>query len=402
MYSLERLLNHFHLPHPHRRPTGLEALALNYTISQVAAGMLALFGVLFVFELGKDLMEGLKLVFLFFGLQRVVVGLMVPLVAELISRTGYRWMMFIGLISLALKAWILMQVTVNSLWLLGPALVLGGIAIAGYYLGYHGIFLNDNDDTRIGEQVGLITMSGRMALVVSPILAGFLVDRFSFSVMFGVAMSLLIISLGPLFLMPHHERQSQKFSFKQAVKLAKKRKFGGSVFWWYVENGIQAFFWPIFLFLVVGSHMTFGIIGSIVMVLNSLAVYGTGKLYDKRRLRQVYPLASAMVVVSFGLRFLASTTGLAGVADGLNRLVSPFWWMKIRRNALMIGEKVKAMVFAAAWEWVVTAGYLTALTGGFLLLRWSGGQWLWLLVPVTVSVFLAMRGEQKNEQKKTG
>lgn len=393
MYSLERILNHLYLRYPHRRPSGLEALAINFTISQVAVGMVSMFGVLFVFELGKNLMEGLMLVVGVFGLQRVVVGLVVAKVAELISRVGYRWMMFIGLISLALKVWILMQVTVIRMWLLVPALVLGGIAIASYYLGYHGVFLADNDDERIGEQVGLVTMLGRLALMVSPVLAGFLVENFGFAVMFGVAMSLLIVSLTPLFLMPHHERKSKKFSFKQAVKLVKKKKgFAQSVFWWHVENGIQTFYWPIFLFLAVKSHMTFGVIVSLVMMLNSLAVYGAGKVYDRRRLRRVYPVASVMLVGSFALRFMAGTVWGIGAADGLSRLVSPFWWMKIRRNALITGEKVKAMVFAVSWEWAVTAGYLVALLVGFGLLWWSGGEWLWLVVPVGVSVWLGAKG----------
>ena len=393
MYSLERILNHLHLPHPHRRPTGLEALALNYVISQVASGMLAMFGVLFVFELGESFMKGLSLVVIFFGLQRVVVGLVVPIVAELISRIGYRWMMFIGLMSLALKAFILMQVTLVSMWLLGPALVLGGIAIASYYLGYHGVFLNDNDDTRIGEQVGLVTMSGRLALMISPILAGWLIDRYSFAVMFGVAMSLLIVSLAPLFLMPHHERKNQKFSFKGAVRLLRKKKgFGRSVFWWHVENGFQAFYWPIFLFLAVGSHMSFGVIVSLVMMVNSLAVYGTGKLYDRRRLRRAYPVIGGLVALSFGLRFMTTTPVLVGMADGFHRLVSPFWWMKIRRNALMAGEKVKAMVFAASWEWAVTLGYLVSLGVGWLVMWLSGGQWLWLTLPAAIAVGMASKG----------
>ncbi|MEA3355166.1 MAG: MFS transporter [Patescibacteria group bacterium] len=391
MYSLDRLLHHFHIFRPRRKPTGFEALVVNYTISQVATGMLGIFGVLFIYELGHDLMSGLILVLGFFGLQRLAVGLMIPLAAKGITKIGYRWMMLVGLVSLAIKAFLLMQVTVNNLWLLMVILILGAMAIAGYYLGYHGIFLDDNDDDKIGEQMGLITMAGRMALIISPILAGWLIDNYGFSIMFGVAMSLLIVSLGPLFLMPHHKHNDQEFDFKKAIKLTKRSRFSKSVFWWHFENAIQAFYWPIFLFLILGSHIKFGIIASLVMIINSVAVYSSGKIYDKRPLKRGYLMATGLVSISYVLRFLSLNLACVVGADSLNRLVSPFWWMKIRRKALIAGEKVGAMVFAAAWEWLVTAGYLGGLLIGFVILKLSDGQWLWLAVPAIVGVVMGAK-----------
>jgi len=389
MYSLESMLHHFHLS-GRRRPSGFEALAINYTISQVASGMLAMFGVLFVYELGEKFNKGILMVLLFFGLQRVVVGLAVPLVAKFISRTGYRWMMFIGLSALAIKAWFLMQVSEYSLWLLIPALILGGVAIASYYQGYHGIFLDDNDDDRIGEQIGLLTLFGRMALIVSPILAGFLVDSYGYSVMFGVAMSLLIVSLTPLFLMDHHEHKPQKFVTKKLLSLIKKKdKNTRAIFWWYVENAIQTFYWPVFLFLVVGSHIRFGIIASLVMVVNSAATYMAGKTYDKRPLRRAFPLAGFLVATTDVLRYMSHTMFLAAGVDSINRIASPFWWMKIRRSALVAGEKVKAVVFAAVWEWIVTGGYMVGLLMGYMVLKISGGDWIWLGVPSVIGVLMA-------------
>jgi len=389
MYSLERMLHHFHLSEK-RRPSGFEALTINYTISQVASGMLSMFGVLFIYELGEKFNQGILMVFLFFGLQRVVVGLSVPLVAKFISKTGYRWMMFIGLSALAVKAWFFMQVSQYNLWLLIPALILGGVAIASYYQGYHGMFLDDNDDNRIGEQIGLLTLFGRMALIISPILAGFLVDSYGYSVMFGVAMSLLIISLTPLFLMDHHEHKPQKFAIKKVLSLIKqKNKYTVATFWWYVENAIQTFYWPVFLFLVVGSHIKFGLVGSLVMVVNSGAAYMAGKTYDKRPLRRVFPLAGFLVATTDVLRYMSHTMFLAAGVDSVNRMASPFWWMKIRRSALVAGEKIKAVMFAVVWEWMVTGGFLVGLVLGYVILKISGGNWIWLGVPSVIGVLMA-------------
>jgi len=388
MYSIDRLLRQVHFRK--KGLSGFRALEINYLINQLAMGMMGVFGVLFVFELGKDLLTGLKLVLVFFGLQRLVVGVVAPVIAKMIAKTGYRWMMLMGSLSLGTKAWLLMQVNRVDWSLLAGALLLGGIGTASYYQGYHGIFLDDNDDDKIGEQIGLMTMLGRLALVISPVLAGWLVEAYGFEVMFGTAMSLIIISLGPLFLMPHHDHRKQKFSLRHAVKLGVKRtSFSWSVAGWHIENAIQVFYWPVLLFLLLDSHLTFGLVGGLVMVVNSMAVYGAGKIYDKRPLRRGQLWMTGLVILSDIGRFFAPNIGVAVGADSMNRSVSPWWWMKIRRRALVAGEKLKTLEFAAIWEWSVTTGYLTGLVAGYGVLKLSGGDWRFLIIPAAVGAVMA-------------
>ena len=398
MYSLDRLLNHFHVPHPRRRPTGLEALMVNYPIFQLAAGMMASFGVLYVYLLGDGLMEGLSLILLFFGMQRLVVGLAAPVVAKMISKLGFRWMIFSSLAFFILKTLILIQMNHSNLWLMGPAVLFGGVAIAAYYMSYHGLFLTDNDDDKIGQQMGLVTMMGRMGVMMAPLLAGLLIQQYSYTVMFSVAIGLLILSSLPLFLMPHHDHKKEWFSVKKAVGLVKKKEgFLDSTMWWYFENGIQSFWWPILLFSLVGSFAKFGMIGSGVMITNSLAVFVAGRLYDKRKFRRGYPVFTGLVAVSNIMRYSSNSLGLGIASDGLNRISSPFWWMKIRRNALVDGENYSPMVFAAAWEWSVCLGYLLSLVVGFLILVFSNGEWQWLIVPAVVANVAAAVGVRKDE-----
>ena len=389
MYSLERLLHHFYIPG--RRSLGLMLLLINYSVSQLAAGMAGMFGVLFIFELGVSVVEGLVAVILFFGLQRLMVAITVPLMGRLIIRAGYRWGRLLGLGCLAIKLSLLTQVTSGDVWLLGPALVLGGLAISGYYLGYHGIFLDDNDDDRLGEQMGLITMTGRLSLVVAPFLAGFLIDNYGFALMFAVAVGLLVVSVVPLMLMPHHDHK-EGFEMKKVWRLLRAEPgMVGSVGWWHVVNTAQTFFWPILLFLLAGgSHIMFGLVGSLVMIINSLATYLTGKTYDRRPLRRGFWLAAGLVVVSNIWRYTAGSFIWAVGADGLNRLVNPFWWMKIRRYALGVGERVNSLVFAAGWELVVCGGYLVGLMAGGVLLITSGVRWWTLILLTTVGTVMSV------------
>jgi|GEM_PF-3172133 MFS family permease len=398
MHSLDRLSNYFHVPWATKRPTGFQALMANYAVFQLAAGMLASFGVLYIYLLGDDLMSGLKLMAVFFFLQRLVTALVVPLVGKMVFKLGYRWMVFMSILAMIAKTFILMKVNQTNLWLLGPALMLGGLSIAAYYVSYHGMFLTDNDDNKIGQQMGLVTMVGRMGVMIAPLLAGLLIQQYSYSVMFIVAIGLLMLSALPLFTLPHHDHSREKFEIKDAFKLLKKREgFLDSTTWWSLENGLQVFYWPILLFLIVGSFVKFGAIGSGVMIANGLAVYLSGKLYDKRKLVRAYPIFTGLVVVSNVMRYFSKTLVMGVASDSLNRVTSPFWWMKIRRNSILDGEKYEPIVFAVAWEWAVCLGYLVSLALGYLILSMSQGHWPWLIVPAVIANIVAAVGVRKDE-----
>jgi len=190
--------------------------------------------------------------------------------------------------------------------------------------------------------------------------------------------------------MSRHERHGGDYSLGKSLKLLLKRgDFSWSVGWWQVQDGIKTFFWPIFLLLIVKSYSTFGAIASLVMLVNSVAVYWFGKQYDKRPFRRLFPVAGLLVIVTWVMRFLARTTLVAGVVDGLSRLVSPAWWMKIRRQELLVGEKSDSLVFAVAHEMVVSGGYLVSLGLGYSLLKISGGEWVWLSIPAILGVVIS-------------
>ncbi len=377
MYSIERVA---HSVRFNRKETdGLTSLKINYLISQFAAGMISIFGVLFVYQLGSDFNQGLTYVLLYFGLQRVVViTIAIPTVAALISRIGYRWAMLIGLLLLIASAFLLAVVAKGVLWPLLPSLVLGGFAIAFYYLAFHAVFLDDNDDARIGEQMGMITMLGRLALIASPIVAGLLVEYFGFSTMFIVASILLLISVIPLMLMKHHKRHLGNYSFSAVIRFIRRRgNITSAMISWSFTEAIQAFFWPIYLFMILKSYLVFGMVGSVVMIANSIIVYFVGKAYDKQVHKKYFVGSSVAVSLTWVARFLSTTPITVVLSDVLNRLFSPFWWMKIRRSELVAGEKTDSLVFGAAHEYMVSIGLILGIFVGYIVL--VVGSW-WLLI----------------------
>lgn len=385
MLSLERVIHRMHI-----HPDGFAALSYNYFLSNFAVGMIGIFGAVFIYQLSSVWYWGVLSLAAFYVGQRLVTMMLLPLMVHLLERWGYRRVMSLSLLALVARVVFFMQTAVSHwVWLI-PAAVLGGVYLAGYFLAFHGLFLDDHDDTRLGEQAGWLALLKRMALVVSPFVAGLLVEQVGFAGMFGVAGLILLVSLVPLFGMPHHMHSTRGYSLKRVFTvIGKHRHFALAVYGWSLVQGILSVYWPVYLLSVVGQYSLLGAFSSVAMLFSSITVFEVGKTYDKRALKRGFPIASLVVGVTWVLRFMAQLPSTVLVADTLGRVFSPLWWMKIRRFELAFGERINTLVFSVAHELLWSLGIVSAvvLGGGVILV--SGGTWAWMLVPAMGAVFVS-------------
>lgn len=375
-----------HLFHPRIR--GLTALEINVFLNQFALAMISVFGVLFVFHLNRsNLAAGVFLVVAFFAFQRVIIGLTLPLVARLTRRVGLRQIMTLGTLALAGKLILFTQIDSGLIWLLIPAAVLGGLNIAAYYPGYHAIFLDTNDDDKIGAQIGTIGFIGSLAAVSAPLISGILIDSIGFSFMFVISLAVLLVSVIPLWLKPLRHQKIEPVKFSRVRSFYRRYpRLSAAIVLWHIAEAALVFFWPVYAFLILKSYTTIGILGSAVVLIESFIIAAAGRLYDRRPLHRLYPLIAASVAVAWIGRFLAPIPAAVFASDIIHRTVSPLWWMKIRRAALAAGETVDHLAFGLSWEWLLTAGYLAGLVAGYLLLVAFNFNWFWLALPAVGGV----------------
>ncbi len=375
-----------HLFHPRLR--GLTALEINVFLNQFALAMISVFGVLFVFHLNRsNLAAGIFLVTAFFAFQRVIIGLTLPLVARLTERVGLRQIMTLGTLALAGKLILFTQIDSGHIWLLIPAAILGGLNIAAYYPGYHAVFLDTNDDDKIGAQIGQIGFIGSLAAVSAPLISGILIDSIGFPFMFVVSLAVLLVSVIPLWLKPLRHGKVKHPQFSQVGNFYRRYpRLSLSIILWHIAEAVLVFFWPVYAFLILKSYTTIGILGSAVVLIESFIIAAAGRLYDRRPLHRLYPLIAASVAVAWLVRFLSAIPLTVSASDIIHRTISPLWWMKIRRSALAAGETVDHLVFGLSWEWLLTAGYLAGLVACYLLLVAFNFNWFWLVVPAVAGV----------------
>jgi MFS family permease len=386
-----------HLFHPRLR--GLTALEINVFLNQFALGMISAFGVLFIFHLNRTtLAGGVFLVMAFFAFQRVIIGLTLPLVARMTKQVGLRQIMTVGTLALAGKLILFTQIDSGLIWLLIPAAVLGGLNIAAYYPGYHAVFLDTNDDDKIGAQIGMMGFIGSLAAASTPLISGILIDSVGFSFMFLVSLVILLASIIPLWLKPLSHRKINRPEFSQVGDFYRRYPhLSAAILMWHIAEAVLVFFWPVYAFLILKNYTVLGALGSAVVLVESFIIAAAGRLYDRRPFHRLYPLIAASVTAAWAVRFLSPIPAAVFASDIIHRTVSPLWWMKIRRAALAAGETVDHLVFGLAWEWLLTAGYLIGLVTCYLLLVTFNFNWLWLALPAiggTIGATILMKSEK--------
>jgi MFS family permease len=388
MQTIEHLVYRLHHI---RHPNGFQALSYSYFLIKFGFGLVDIFSVVFIFTLGYDLWSGLLLVAAFYWAQRlVVVGGLLP-GASLIRRLGYRKSMLLSILMQAGRLGLLAMTTADQLWLLVPVAILGGIFGALYFPAYHGLFLDDGDGQRVGEQMGYLEMIGVLATVASPFVAGVVIANFGFSWLFGITGLLLIVSAAPLFMMPHHNHQGRQVGVGEIWELIKKnRRLVGVAFFWNWHYAISDFFWPLYVFLMVTQFEAVGSLFSLAMIASSVALYLFGKWYDRRQLKRIFPVVSLLMSVLWLTRFLTQSLFGLAIVEVLMRLISPAWYMKARRYELVKGEGMDSVSFGVIHELMMSLSKLTAIILAILLLWATQISWISLALPAIIGIMITM------------
>lgn len=374
----------------HRRYTGFDALLYNQLFLKFALGMVSIFGLLFIYNLGRNPVESLWIIFAFLFTQRLVVSLALFPSWALLERTGYRRTMSVAILALALKLFLLSQATFGAWGLLLVAAIGGGIFIALHQLAFYGLFVEDGDGHHIGQQVGLLEVVSRLSTIAAPLLAGLLIDQIGFPFMFILALGIVALSVIPLYQMPPHSHSHRPLSLKRLSNELNHHsrplivEFIGSA-----ATLIHDVFWPIYLYLLIQDFSRFGAVFSLALLLSSLVVLYAGRLYDHRPLHRFFPLAAIGSSLAWFLRFNLLNPVPVISADLSGRVFNPFWWMKIKRYQYLFGRSMSPTLFAFLLEYAYTLGFLLnlCLVTGLLLI--TGLNWHLLFIPAVFGTLAA-------------
>jgi len=160
-----------------------------------------------------------------------------------------------------------------------------GMSLAFYWMGLHLVFKSITNHKHRGEAVGKrvsITISAHM---LGPLVGGFLISNYGFKLVFILVSLLMFLSTYFLFL-----SKEKHVPFHFSVRgLVDKKHLENSLF--FVARGVRVaaggIIWPLFIFVILGSYISLGIVGSVLSGVSAVLIWFMGKYSDRIDKRKI-------------------------------------------------------------------------------------------------------------------
>lgn len=268
---------------------GLKSLYLHQVIRGVGVGLIGMFGPIFLYVLSGSI----EFVLIFFGLIYLSSLLFIPLWAKILKFFSLHIFMFAGIVFLIIYFilfYFLAEAGGVIMWLVVLLILVTTLERVFYWVPYHVDFVRFVDKHHKGRQLSFLGIVISIISIFIPIFSAFIIAKFGFSVLFILAAVLVVVSLVPLYFIPH-TRESYSFGyFETFKKLFSKKHLKTNLS--YVADGFQstigAIFWPIFIFLILkGEYLEIGLISAAVVLVTCILRYIIGEAtdrFDKKKL----------------------------------------------------------------------------------------------------------------------
>jgi len=176
-----------------------------------------------------------------------------------------------------------------------------------YWMPLHSLFVRSASEDHMGSDVGKLHSLPKLASTVAPLIGGAISVFIGFHALFIVAMVLLVFSIFPL-IKSKETKPHVDFSLKEMNHIVKKNPkyfFGTGAF--FIGEATENVIWPIFVFLILDSILSIGLIGTLLsagMVLFTLLV---GRLSDRFNKKMFIRMGAGLMVLVFFFRYFVPT-----------------------------------------------------------------------------------------------
>jgi len=384
----------------HRYFDGMQAFYLNASLRSLAVSLISIFTPVFIYSEGLLLwgssryaLAGVALFYLVFRLTALLSAL--PL-SRVIEKIGFRRSVVVSMVFMILYLISLMFAPIY-VWLLLLAPIFFGLSVPLYWVSRDSAICQDGNKANLGRQMSILIAGEQVAGLAGPFVAGVIITSLGYQFLYGVALSILMVSIVPLFSLPHHVHKNgaslrgfylwltNTRYFHQAVGVVGKT----------VDDYGLAIVWPLAIYLL---GIKIGVIGGIFSLVALLAVLVriiVGKLFDKLRTRGDFSdeILHSIAVIATSLiwmvrLFVSSVGGILGVdAAGsvFGTTYTNFYINYLHLGGMRMGN-------IAYWVYVEMTYSLTAvILMGVLVIAALFGIWreiiflsagLWVLVSV--------------------
>src|SRR3989344_2648723 len=237
---------------------GFTSLYIGRSITTVAGGLLGLFLPVFLYNLFHG---NIALVLLYYSASHFLYLIFVVFGAQFLNRFGFRNALRASVLAGALHFGIFIFVTEKTAWFLIPFTVfILLIYRLLYWIPYHVDFAKFTSTQNRGRELSLMEATFLIISTLVPVIAGFIIVRYDFSVLFFLAIVLYLVSGFAYITIPEtNERFSWGYfeTWKKFFSHLHSRTLFG-----YIADGAESvvglIIWPVFFFQILGGNFLSG------------------------------------------------------------------------------------------------------------------------------------------------
>ncbi|MBU1071600.1 MFS transporter [Patescibacteria group bacterium] len=372
----------------------------NVLLRGLGMSMLGLFVPIYIYKIGADwggMIGGLQLVAGYMLIQRSLIALVTIWVGGLVNKLSFRWSVLLGSF-LTVLYYLLPSLIDGSLMLVVVMAVITAFSIPFYWLSRLSILAVDGEHKSFGKEMGIVTLLERGGAILAPVVGGVVAQVFGFKTLFAVGVVVISVSTVPLFYMKHHQHDGRVSwaGFKGWFKDIKNRHLVVSFVGEGMDGFITSFYWPLYIFLMIGSLEVLGGLISVTMFFSVLTVLLASRWFDKKRAvggkedEKMFWWFGGLFAVTRVLRAgFGNLIGLFSI-DLVTKLIAPLYWIPFGGYVCSAGKKAGGLRFYAYREVVYSLAIVVA-SGVVLLILGFGWRWWGIFGLSAFGVLLTMK-----------
>ena len=316
----------------------LKQIYLSTAIRSFATAIVGLFVPLY---LHHDLGYSFQQTILYYVSMSLFFAVFTPIAAKFSSKYGLKHSILVSIpfYILTLVALHLLKFYPIPLILIG---LIGGVSVAFYWMGMNLLFFLNSDQDHRGAEVGKNMAFRIVGISAGPLLGGLIISYFGFLAAYITSGVLFLLS-GLILFLSSEDHIKYHFKFKQIIN---KDHWKDSLFFMgrgaeVMSNGV---IWRLFIFFILGSYLSLGVVGTILSGVSAILVIIVGKISDKKDKRKMVRTSSIFETLAWIFRSLVQTTTHIYIATIFASIVNG-----IRKSPLMALEFDKAKDEAASY-----------------------------------------------------
>jgi MFS family permease len=362
---------------------GLKKLYFHKVARDFAVSFLGMFGPLLIYEISGSLQTTL----LYYLLVSSFLILILPFAKHTLGSGPLNFFLFLGTAGAILYYvlfYFLEKIGSFDLVLVIPMILILALLKFFYWVPYHIEFSNFVDKHHKGRQLSFLSIIVSLVKIFTPVISGWVIYRYGWSSLFGIAIFFLLISLWPIKSIPKIY-ESYKFSYLETYrKFFSKKHFKTNMA--YMADGFQSrisfVVWPIFIFQILqGDYLKTGLVSTAIILISTILSFLAGEMSDKSDKKKMIKSGSLLYALGWIFKALVMASWQIFVVGIFHDLVRIFLRTPFDSTTYDIAADQGHYVdeFSVLREMAIHAGAVLSGLVCILALFWVSAGWLFLL-----------------------